>query len=459
MPVAPYGDQRSRKHPLDTVAVAAECGRRLLVASPGDGLEPWEQRFRTPVSYLPEWSPVAPDRVVYASNESGQLAGPHAGRRPRRDAAGHGRPGRPDRRRSDARRRRRPLVPGRDGRRVGPVARSAVPRRRHASVPRGRPARMERADSPRRRESSSRRSRIETASPSTSRSTAHRRGSSMRSVGMDRPRRSARRRWLPARRAVGGRGAALPRARRARRPHPPRAACRRSAHRVERSATSSTRGCRSTRSAGRRSPATRGSRSARARGRRAPGDLEPRDRRAHEPRGRPGGSGLRRRLVARRLGAPAREHCSRVAATSTATSSRPVRSPRSRRSRATSGRRASGPTAASGSSTSRGIGSDSSSTTRAPRSSRSARPHPRRARTSPGTSRTSTASSVHGFVVTPDDSGGPFPVMMFVHGGPTLARPRPLAAGGAGVRRPRVRRRARELPRLDRLSDASGATR
>jgi dipeptidyl aminopeptidase/acylaminoacyl peptidase len=26
---------------------------------------------------------------------------------------------------------------------------------------------------------------------------------------------------------------------------------------------------------------------------------------------------------------------------------------------------------------------------------------------------------VHGFVVTPDDSGGPFPVMMFVHGGPT----------------------------------------
>ena len=26
---------------------------------------------------------------------------------------------------------------------------------------------------------------------------------------------------------------------------------------------------------------------------------------------------------------------------------------------------------------------------------------------------------VHGFFVTPDDSGGPFPVMMFVHGGPT----------------------------------------
>lgn len=31
----------------------------------------WEQRFRAPVAFLPEWSPVAPDRIVYASNESG----------------------------------------------------------------------------------------------------------------------------------------------------------------------------------------------------------------------------------------------------------------------------------------------------------------------------------------------------------------------------------------------------
>ncbi|MGH3136242.1 MAG: prolyl oligopeptidase family serine peptidase [Gaiellaceae bacterium] len=31
----------------------------------------WEQRFRAPVSYLPEWSPEAPDRAVVASNESG----------------------------------------------------------------------------------------------------------------------------------------------------------------------------------------------------------------------------------------------------------------------------------------------------------------------------------------------------------------------------------------------------
>ncbi len=31
----------------------------------------WEQRFRAPVSFLPDWSPRAPNRVVYASNESG----------------------------------------------------------------------------------------------------------------------------------------------------------------------------------------------------------------------------------------------------------------------------------------------------------------------------------------------------------------------------------------------------
>jgi dipeptidyl aminopeptidase/acylaminoacyl peptidase len=31
----------------------------------------WEQRFRAAVSFLPEWSPFAPERSVYASNESG----------------------------------------------------------------------------------------------------------------------------------------------------------------------------------------------------------------------------------------------------------------------------------------------------------------------------------------------------------------------------------------------------
>ncbi|MBA3728703.1 MAG: S9 family peptidase, partial [Actinobacteria bacterium] len=32
---------------------------------------PWERRFRAPVTSMPDWSPQAPNRVVYASNESG----------------------------------------------------------------------------------------------------------------------------------------------------------------------------------------------------------------------------------------------------------------------------------------------------------------------------------------------------------------------------------------------------
>ncbi len=34
-------------------------------------MPPWEGRFHVPVSFLPEWSPLAPERAVYASNESG----------------------------------------------------------------------------------------------------------------------------------------------------------------------------------------------------------------------------------------------------------------------------------------------------------------------------------------------------------------------------------------------------
>lgn len=35
------------------------------------GTPAWEQRFRAPISYLPEWSPAAPRNAVYCSNESG----------------------------------------------------------------------------------------------------------------------------------------------------------------------------------------------------------------------------------------------------------------------------------------------------------------------------------------------------------------------------------------------------
>src|SRR2546429_2180857 len=45
----------------------------------------WERRLRAPISFLPEWSPSAPDHCVYASNEGGvwQLSGwePSAGER------------------------------------------------------------------------------------------------------------------------------------------------------------------------------------------------------------------------------------------------------------------------------------------------------------------------------------------------------------------------------------------
>ena len=75
--------------------------------------------------------------------------------------------------------------------------------------------------------------------------------------------------------------------------------------------------------------------------------------------------------------------------------------------------------AASGSSTSRATGSGSSSTTPAPRSSRSASAAPASRPYESWHFENEHGQRVHGFVVTPDDSGGPFPVMMFVHGGPT----------------------------------------
>ncbi|MBA3851980.1 MAG: hypothetical protein H0X59_06400, partial [Chloroflexi bacterium] len=31
----------------------------------------WERRYRAATASLPDWSPLAPERTVYASNESG----------------------------------------------------------------------------------------------------------------------------------------------------------------------------------------------------------------------------------------------------------------------------------------------------------------------------------------------------------------------------------------------------
>jgi pimeloyl-ACP methyl ester carboxylesterase len=52
--------------------MASRISRAVEPSVVGDKVAPaWELRFRAPVSFLPTWSPAAPDRLVYASNESG----------------------------------------------------------------------------------------------------------------------------------------------------------------------------------------------------------------------------------------------------------------------------------------------------------------------------------------------------------------------------------------------------
>ncbi len=122
------------------------------------------------------------------------------------------------------------------------------------------------------------------------------------------PARRRRGRWLRPWRALRGRLAALPPARRARRPHPPGAPRRRPAHERHRR-RAARRGDVAPGTllvARRRRPAPRVR--PRARRRRAARHLEPRDGGAHRPRARRRGRCLRQRLVAGRVGAPAQEH-------------------------------------------------------------------------------------------------------------------------------------------------------
>jgi dipeptidyl aminopeptidase/acylaminoacyl peptidase len=57
----------------------------------GESAAAWERRFRAPLTFLPEWSPEAPDRVVYASNDSGvwQVHAWDVARDERRQVTGH----------------------------------------------------------------------------------------------------------------------------------------------------------------------------------------------------------------------------------------------------------------------------------------------------------------------------------------------------------------------------------
>ena len=318
------------------------------------------------------------------------LADPHARPRTWHDPPGDGRPSRPDRRGPDPRRRRRALVPGRDGRRVGPLARPAV----HGGetepfldgVPHGWSDGLAQAPG------------IVVAAISDRdgiRGACLARGCARHGaralVRLDRPRRPRRRR-VPAWRSLAGRRIALSRARRARRSPPPRPPRRRPAYR--RPARRTRRRWHVPRCAllvadlGRPPPRVQ----ARARRRRGSRALGSRHGRADESRDRPARHGLGRRLVPRRVGAPAGERLR---------GPQPSVSLRARlgralpdRDRARVRRESAGATgrSASGCSTSRVEGGGSFSTTREPRSSRSASRHPLRAPTSRGTSSTSTAS-------------------------------------------------------------------
>ena len=151
----------------------------------------------------------------------GRLAGPHVGCRDGRAPAGH-RPSRGrHRRNADARRRRCRLVSGRKRRRVGPLARAAVRRRRYPSSARRHPARVERgarAGPGHRRRGAQQPRRVRRVCVAGGRPRAG--GLPLERIGSSRERRRG---GFPARSPLRGRIAALPRARRARRPDPPRA--------------------------------------------------------------------------------------------------------------------------------------------------------------------------------------------------------------------------------------------
>ena len=351
---------------------------------------PWEQRFRAPVSYLPEWSPAAPGRAVYASNESGRWQihtldlERGSTRRVTDDPVGlidavptldgEGVLWFQDETGDES---GRWLVQPFDGGDTEPFL---------LGVPHGWSDGLAQAAG------------IVVAAISDRDGFAVHVSADgapavelVRSSELDRPRRPRRRR-VPARRSLAGRHVALSRARRARRPPPSLPSRRRPSH--GRTARRADRRRHVARCAllvtglGRPTPRV----PARARGRRAPRALGSRYGRADEPRDRPRRHGLGRRLVPRRVGAPAGERLRGPEP------SVPLRARVGRalpdRDRARLHCEGAGParTAVSGCSTSRVEGGGSYSTTRGPRSSRSAIRHPRRARTSRGTSTTSTVS-------------------------------------------------------------------
>ena len=271
LPVA--RDQHARI--VRELPTARPNGVSLVHVSDGGGVPAWEQRFPPAGDLLPEWSPAAPDRVVYASNESG-VAGARLGRRSGHQAAGHGSPRRAHGRHAHAGRRGRAVVPGRDRRRVGSVVRPAVRGGESRLFLEGVPHGWNEA-SRRRPGSWSPASATARASPSTSpRRRSRARAAPLDGVPPGRERRGGR---LRARRAVGRRRAALSLARGARRPPP-----RRPAGRPRTGDTVGDlldEGMSLAARAWSPVPGTGGSLRPRARGRHAARDLGPRHRGAH----------------------------------------------------------------------------------------------------------------------------------------------------------------------------------
>ncbi len=268
-------------------------------------VESWKARFRAPVSFLPEWSPASPRHAVYASNESGiwQVHALDTETGERRQVTDH-----PVGLLDGA-----PTLAG-DGvlwfqDETGDESGRWLVQPFHGgettAVPRGRSARLERRPRPgagHRRGGDQRRRRVRGL-----RLAGRRPGEpDPPLVRVRAARRRARR--LRARRALGRRQPPLHRARRARRPDPPGAPGPRPANGRDGGRTARRRNVapRQVLVPGRRRSAAR--LRARARRRHATRDLEPRDRRGLAARPRARRRGPRARLVARRVGAPAREH-------------------------------------------------------------------------------------------------------------------------------------------------------
>ena len=265
-----------------------------------EGNPRWEARFRAPSVLMPDWSPTAPDRIVYESTESGVYQVHCWDRGHRRQAAGDRSPRGRRRRCPDARRRGCPVLAGRDRERGRAVVHPAVRGWRGPALPAGHAPGLEPRVRPgtggrRRRDQRSRRVRgVRRGRRSTRQGVGpqHRGGEPGGLPG----------RGLQSRSAVLGRNPVDAGTRRARRPDPPGPSRDRPSN-GRRDRRAARRGARPqvlVLVADRGRPAAGDP--ARTLRRGATRHLEPRDGRADRSRDRPARGDRGPRLVARRVG-------------------------------------------------------------------------------------------------------------------------------------------------------------